>query len=42
MKTQGYIKLISSANTNEDSVIHFNSIPNEKTPWHYDTISRNF
>jgi len=38
MKTQGYIKLISSANTHKESVIEFNIVPNEKTPWHYHTL----
>ncbi|WP_345954283.1 cupin domain-containing protein [Mucilaginibacter sp. PAMB04168] len=38
MKTQGYIKLISSADTHKESVIEFNIIPNEKTPWHYHTL----
>jgi len=38
MKTQGYIKLISSADTNKESIIDFNIIPNEKTPWHYHTL----
>jgi quercetin dioxygenase-like cupin family protein len=38
VKTQGYIKLISSADTNQDSLIEFNIIPNEKTPWHYHTL----
>jgi len=38
MKTQGYIELISSAKTNEESVIEFNIVPNEKTPWHYHTL----
>jgi len=38
MKTQGYIKLISSADTNKESVIEFNIISNEKTPWHYHTL----
>src|ERR1700749_3100025 len=38
MKTQGYIRLISSADTNKESVIEFNIIPNEKTPWHYHTL----
>ncbi|MBS7567114.1 cupin domain-containing protein, partial [Mucilaginibacter sp. Bleaf8] len=38
MKTQGYIKLISSADTHQESVIEFNIIPNEKTPWHYHTL----
>jgi quercetin dioxygenase-like cupin family protein len=38
MKTQGYIKLISSAHTNNNSIIEFNIIPSEKTPWHYHTL----
>lgn len=38
MKTQGYIKLISSADTSKNSVIEFGIIPNEKTPWHYHTL----
>jgi quercetin dioxygenase-like cupin family protein len=38
MKTQGHIKLISSADTNEDSIIEFNIIPDEKTPWHCHTL----
>jgi quercetin dioxygenase-like cupin family protein len=38
MKTTGYIKLIRSANTNNESIIEFNIIPKEKTPWHYHTL----
>lgn len=38
MKIKGYIKLISSVDTNRESVIEFNIIPNEKTPWHYHTL----
>jgi quercetin dioxygenase-like cupin family protein len=38
MKTQGHIKLISSADTSENSIIEFNIIPDEKTPWHYHTL----
>jgi len=38
VKMQGYIKLISSADTDKESVIEFNIIPNEKTPWHYHTL----
>jgi quercetin dioxygenase-like cupin family protein len=38
MKTHGYIKLISSADTNKESVIEFSIIPDEKTPWHYHTL----
>jgi len=37
-KTQGYIKLISSADTNKESVLEMNILPNEKTPWHYHTL----
>ncbi|QJD97011.1 cupin domain-containing protein [Mucilaginibacter robiniae] len=38
MKTQGYIKLISSADTHKESVMEFSIIPDEKTPWHYHTL----
>jgi quercetin dioxygenase-like cupin family protein len=38
MKTQGHLKLISSADTHPESVIEFGIIPNEKTPWHYHTL----
>jgi quercetin dioxygenase-like cupin family protein len=38
MKTEGHIKLISSADNNKASVIEFNIIPDEKTPWHYHTL----
>jgi quercetin dioxygenase-like cupin family protein len=38
MKTQGNIKLIRSAATNQESVIEFSIIANEKTPWHYHTL----
>ena len=38
MKNLGYIKLISSAASHKDSVIEFNIVPNEKTPWHYHTL----
>ncbi len=38
MKTQGYIKLINSADTNKDSVLEMNILPGEKTPWHYHTL----
>lgn len=38
MKTQGYIKLIRSADTGKASVIEFSIIPDEKTPWHYHTL----
>jgi len=38
LKTQGYIKLINSADTNKDSVLEMNILPGEKTPWHYHTL----
>ena len=38
MKTQGYIKLITSADTNKNSVLELNILPGEKTPWHYHTL----
>jgi quercetin dioxygenase-like cupin family protein len=38
MKTQGYIKLISSVETQKDSIIELNILPGEKTPWHYHTL----
>ena len=38
MKTQGYIKLIHTADTNTDSVIKINILPGEKTPWHFHTL----
>lgn len=38
MKTQGYIRLIHSADTNKDSVLEMNILPGEKTPWHYHTL----
>ncbi|MGZ3813665.1 MAG: cupin domain-containing protein [Mucilaginibacter sp.] len=38
MKAQRYIKLISSADTNKESVMELNILPGEKTPWHYHTL----
>src|SRR5450432_2852867 len=38
MKTQGYIKLISSADTSKNSKLELNIFPGEKTPWHYHTL----
>ena len=35
MKTQGYIKLISSADNTKNSKLELNILPGEKTPWHY-------
>lgn len=38
MKTQGYIKLINSIDTNGKSKLELNILPGEKTPWHYHTL----
>ena len=38
MNTRGYVKLISSADTNKGSVLEMNILPREKTPWHYHTL----
>src|SRR5450432_1471152 len=37
-KSPVFVTLISSANTNKESVIEFNVVPNEKSPWHYHTL----
>lgn len=34
----GFAKIIQSADTNKESIIEFNIVPNEKTPWHYHTL----
>jgi len=38
MKNQGYIKLVNSVDNHPESVIEFNIVPGEKTPWHYHTL----
>jgi len=38
MKTQGYVKLISSADTSKKSILELNISPGEKTPWHYHSL----
>jgi quercetin dioxygenase-like cupin family protein len=38
MKTQGFIRLIQSADTHASSVMELNILPGEKTPWHYHTL----
>lgn len=38
MKTAGYIKLMRSVESDENSVIELNILPGEKTPWHYHTL----
>ncbi len=38
MKTEGYVKLISSVDISKSSVLEMNILPGEKTPWHYHTL----
>lgn len=38
MRTPGYIKLISSVASNNNSVVELNILSGEKTPWHYHTL----
>jgi quercetin dioxygenase-like cupin family protein len=38
MKTQSYVKLISSVDTKKNSVLEMNILPGENTPWHYHTL----
>lgn len=38
MKTPAYIKLVSSIDSSNMSVITLNILPGEKTPWHYHTL----
>ena len=38
MKTQGFVKLISSVDRNKSSKLEMNILPGEKTPWHYHTL----
>ncbi|MDR3711200.1 MAG: hypothetical protein P4L51_00170 [Puia sp.] len=38
MKKQGYVKLISSADTSRDSKLELNIFPGETTPWHYHSL----
>lgn len=38
MSTPGYIKLISSADNSNNTVVELNILPGEKTPWHYHTL----
>ena len=38
MNTSENIKIISSAADNAHSVIDFNIVPGERTPWHYHTL----
>ena len=35
---KGFVNVIQSVDTNQESIIEFNIIPNEKTPWHYHTL----
>jgi quercetin dioxygenase-like cupin family protein len=34
----GYAKIIASVASNKESIIEYNIVPNEKTPWHYHTF----
>lgn len=34
----GFVQVIQSADGNRDSIIEFNILPEEKTPWHYHTL----
>jgi len=38
MRTQGHIKLISSVDNHNNSMVELNILPGEKTPWHYHTL----
>ena len=38
MKTNAYVKLISSVETNKSSKLEMSILPGEKTPWHYHTL----
>jgi quercetin dioxygenase-like cupin family protein len=38
VKKPGFIKMISSADAGQKSVIELNVLPGEKTPWHYHTL----
>src|SRR5882724_5289920 len=38
INNKGSIKIIQSADTNQESIVEFNIVPNEKTPWHYHTL----
>ncbi|MEY8761251.1 DUF4267 domain-containing protein [Chryseobacterium tongliaoense] len=35
---RSFIKIIQSAETHKESILEFNIIPNEKTPWHFHTL----
>lgn len=35
---KGFINIIQSADKNQESIIEFNIVPDEKTPWHYHTL----
>lgn len=38
MKSMGYIKLISSVDTNKESKLELDILPGEKTPWYYHSL----
>ncbi len=35
---EGFAKIIRSANTDKESIVEFNIVPHERTPWHYHTL----
>ena len=35
---RSFIKIIQSADTRNESILEFNIVPNEKTPWHFHTL----
>jgi quercetin dioxygenase-like cupin family protein len=38
MNTRSFVKLVSSANAGNESILEMNILPGEKTPWHYHTL----
>jgi quercetin dioxygenase-like cupin family protein len=38
MKTKGYIRLVSSVEQHQSSIVELNILPGEKTPWHYHSL----
>jgi len=38
MKTPGYVKLVSSVDHENISIVELNILPGEKTPWHYHVL----
>jgi quercetin dioxygenase-like cupin family protein len=38
MRTPGYVKLISTVESDKKSVTELNILPGEKMPWHYHSL----